>query len=112
MVCVRVKRGGGERHCECIFMSVCVCVIASEAERWFSVLRNKPPVQRVIKWSVSVRARVMGRGQGQIDIKWSKLAPLVSIDLRPVSKLCPSMERKGGEGLLQLQPLLLLGGHG
>lgn len=28
-----------------------------------------------------------GRGQGQIDIKWSKLAPLVSIDLRWLSKL-------------------------
>lgn len=41
----------------------------------------------------------MGRGQGQIDIKWSKLAPLVSIDLRWASKLHLYRERRSGEGL-------------
>lgn len=41
-----------------------------------------------------------GGGQGQIDIKWSKLAPLVSIDLRWLSKLYLHEESMGGGGVL------------
>lgn len=52
--------------------------------------------------SVCARARaclcVIVRGQGQIDIKWSKLAPLVSIDLRWLSKLHLHKECMGGRG--------------
>lgn len=44
---------------------------------------------------------VIVRGQGQIDIKWSKLAPLVSIDLRWLSKLHKEVGGEGGGGLLE-----------
>lgn len=46
-------------------------------------------------YSVCVSMSMIGRGQGQIDIKWSKLAPLVSIDLRRLSKL--HLHRERGE---------------
>lgn len=45
---------------------------------------------------VCVCVSMMGRGQGHIDIKWSKLAPVVSIDLRWLSKLHLHRESRGG----------------